>query len=96
MQLTPRIGLSGFMGAITAAKGELSGVALPFNTPVQATNNAHARQGKVSLNAQTLAVKVIQHIQGPELALVCQVISHKVHRPCMVCQQDFCGFANFA
>ena len=51
--------------------------AAPFNNPVQAANNPPGGQREVHLNAQSLAVKVIQHVQFSDTTAIHQLVNHK-------------------
>ena len=52
-------------------------LAAPFDDLVQRPDDPLGREREVDLDAQTLAVEVIQHIQKPELAAIGQTISHE-------------------
>lgn len=44
-------------------------------------NHALGRKRNVDLNAQSLAVEVVEHVQQPELATIGQTVGHEVHGP---------------
>ena len=58
-----------------------AGLAAPFDDPVQAADDAFGWQREVHLDAQTLAVEIVQHVQEPKCTSVAEAISHEVHRP---------------
>ena len=45
---------------------------------IKAPDHALSGQGKVDLDAQALAVEVIQHVQQPELAAITQPVGHEI------------------
>jgi len=53
--------------------------AAPLDDLVQAADDAFSRQRKIHLDAQHLAVEVVQDIQQPELPSVFQSIRHEIH-----------------
>jgi hypothetical protein len=55
--------------------------AAPLDDLVQAADDAFSRQRKIHLDAQPLAVEVVQDIQKPELPTVLQTIRHEIHGP---------------
>ena len=62
----------------------ICGRTAPFDDLVQAADDTHGGQREVHFNAQALTVVIIQHIEGPELSPIRQLILHEVHRPRMV------------
>ena len=48
---------------------------------VQRPDHPLSREGEVDLDAQALAVEVVQYVQKPKLAAIGQTIRHKIHRP---------------
>jgi len=58
-----------------------AGFAAPFDDAVKASDHAFRWQRKIDLDAQTLAVKIVQHVQEPKRPTVPEAIRHEVHRP---------------
>ena len=56
-------------------------LAAPLDDAFQAANDPFCGLRKVHLDPKPLAVEVIQHVERPELAAICQSVSHKIHRP---------------
>lgn len=56
-------------------------LASPFDDLVEAAHDPLGRWWEVDLDAQSLSVEVVQHVQKPEPATVRQAIRHEVHRP---------------
>jgi hypothetical protein len=55
--------------------------ATPFDNLIQRLDHAYRRQREVGLNAQSLTVEVIQHIEQSERTTICQLVMHEVHGP---------------
>ena len=72
-------GLTDVFGAVVHADGLW--LATPLDDVVQAADDPLGRQGEVDLDAQAVAVEVIEHVQKPERAAVLKPISHEIHRP---------------
>jgi hypothetical protein len=53
----------------------------PFQDAVEAPDDAFRMQGKVDLDAQPLAVEIVQHVPQPECPAILQSLSHEVRRP---------------
>ena len=58
--------------------------AAPLDDLVQAAYDTHSWQREVHFDTQPLTVVIVQHIEGSELATICKLILHEVHRPSMV------------
>ena len=56
-------------------------LAAPFDDPVQTANDPFGWERKVHLDPQPFTIKVVQNVEQPELAAICQSVSHKIHRP---------------
>lgn len=57
------------------------GLAAPFDDLVQGPDHPFGGQREIDLDAQALAVEVVQHVQQPELPPVGEAIGHDVHGP---------------
>lgn len=55
--------------------------AAPLDDLVQTADDAFSRQRKIHLDAQPLAVEVVQDTQQPELPTTFQTIRHEIHGP---------------
>jgi len=55
--------------------------ASPLDDPVEAADHPLGGQREVHLDAQSLAVEVVQYVQQPERSAVLQPVGHEVHRP---------------
>ncbi len=53
----------------------------PFDDLVQAANDALGRKREIYLDAQPLAVEVVQNVQQVQLPTILKTIRHEVHRP---------------
>src|SRR5690606_6818448 len=56
----------------------------PANDLLERADHAFRRQREVDLNAQGLAVEVIDHVQNSDTASVGKLIMHEVHGPYLV------------
>ena len=63
------------------------GFATPFDDPVEAADDAFGRQGEIDLDAESLTIVVVDHIEQPDASAVGQLVMHEVHRPGVV---DLC------
>ena len=54
------------------------GLASQFNELIQSPNHPGRRQAGVDLNAQSLPVVVIHHIEGPEASAAPQAVGHEI------------------
>ena len=70
------------LGPVVAA--DHSRLAAPGHDLRQRADHAMRRQREVHLDAQGLAVEVVDHIKQPDAAPVFQLVVHEVHRPDLV------------
>lgn len=58
-----------------------------FDDPVEGVDDAFGRQGEIDLDAESLTVVVVDHIEQSDASAVGQLVMHEVHRPGVV---DLC------
>lgn len=56
----------------------------PLHDLVKRTNDALRRQREVDLDAQRLAVVVVDDVEQPEVAAIAELVVHEVHRPYLI------------
>ena len=63
------------------------GFATPFDDPVEGADDAFGRQGEIDLDAESLTVVVVDHIEQADATAIGQLVVHEVHRPDVI---DLC------
>src|SRR5690606_25831777 len=69
-------------GTVIAPNGQ--GLSSPANDLLERANHTLRRQREVDLDAQRLAVKVIDHVQHSDATSIGKLVMHEVHRPHLV------------
>ena len=59
-------------------------LAAPFDDLVECMNRPGCQQREIDLDAQTLAVEIVEHIEEPEIAAIAELVVDEVHRPGLV------------
>ena len=62
----------------------------PFYYLFQKADTPFSRQGKVYLNAQSLTIEIVNHIEEPIASAIFQLVMHEIHGPDVVDRLRLC------
>jgi hypothetical protein len=63
------------------------GFATPFDDPVEGADDAFGRHGEIDLDAESLTVVVVDHVEQADARAIGQLVVHEVRRPGVI---DLC------